>query len=956
MVYVDNPILKEFLVESLENLSSISEELTRYESESDNQSDPDLIHSIYRKVHTLKGSASFLAFSKLEGLTHSVETILDHFREGTLKPTGDMIDLLLESFDRCHDVVRKIEDSGNEGIEIYTTLSGRLVTLLEQQLLNEKTAPFETVSDYPGDILESKKAANEEAAVDDKKQNNTEDFFDIPVVETKVELNALRVKDDEVKTEPIEAMIEEEVVTPAIKNHTTSVADSTVRVNVSLLDKILNVVGELVLNRNQFMQLSKMSEEPELNRLSHQLNVITSELQTDIMTTRMQPVGSVFNKFERVVRDLSRMQDKKVYLDIQGQETELDKTLLEVIRDPLTHLIRNAIDHGIESPEVRKAKGKKDEGTLAIKAYHAGGQVIIEITDDGNGINVNEILEKAISKGVMSTEEAEKCPPLKAMNLIFHPGFSTAEKVTNISGRGVGLDVVKSSVEKIGGKCDVTSTFGEGTTFKLNIPLTLAIVPGLVVKGGDETFAIPQKNLVELVLLDENEFEEIETLYGSKFYRLRGQLIPVFNINESLKLGKENEPKHHINIVVLSAELGTYGLIVDDILDTQEIVVKPLSRKLKSGDIYAGGTIMGDGKVALILDALGFFNMVDKGKGHDVNKEGHTRKGQDYSQSFATEEILLFELDDNRPYGIPLCLISRLEEFKTDQIEKSGRKSLIKYRGAAMPLISLNNQISYNGKTKLKNEIKKYKKKVVDNIKIVSNEPSVDSSTGGIKNNEIDRQKSKIVNSELLPCIVSSIGGYNYGFMVDKIMDIARTDSKIEQDNQGSTDVIGTTYVNEKLVTIVDIHQVIENLNLSRQKIESESALARVLVVEDSTLYQRILEESLESNGYSVTLAVNGRVGLSYLEDTSNHFDLVITDIEMPEMNGFELVEHVRALDNKFKNIPVIAVTTRVSEVDLKKSADVGINAHLEKLSKEAVLKTVKTLLDVNTEEKVAWK
>ncbi|MBT7609228.1 MAG: response regulator [Bacteriovoracaceae bacterium] len=935
MIDLENPILKEFILESLENLSSISEEMTQYEREFDNPSDPDLIHSIYRKVHTLKGSASFLAFTKLEGLTHSVETILDHFREGTLRPSGEMVDLILESFDCCFEVVKKIEESGSEGIQNYSVLSGKLISLLEHHLLNEKSGATETVVDFAGEILEREEMVTEnfkEHTKNEEETKKSESSLE-PVSEiealTKIEIrNVIEVEGLKEEQQQVQ------------KLNPKLVTDPTVRVNVSLLDKILNVVGELVLNRNQFMQLSKTSEEPELNRLSHQLNVITSELQTDIMTTRMQPVGAVFNKFDRIVRDLSRKQDKKVYLDIQGQETELDKTLLEVIRDPLTHLIRNAIDHGIENPNIRKRKGKKEDGLLSIKAYHSGGQVIIEIADDGNGINVERILEKAIGKGIMSFEEAEKCTASKAMNLIFHPGFSTAEKVTNISGRGVGLDVVKSNIEKIGGKCDVSSNDGRGTTFKLNIPLTLAIVPGLIVTGGGETFVIPQKNLVELVLLDEHEFEQIETLYGSNFYRLRGQLIPVFNINDSLKLEKDQEPKNHLNIVVLHSESGTYGLIVDDILDTQEIVVKPLSRKLKSGDIYAGGTIMGDGKVALILDALGFFNMVDKGKGHEVNKENHKHKDSDFKKVFDTEEILLFELDDNRPYGIPLCLISRLEEFHKDNIELSGRQSLIKYRGLAMPLISLNSQISYNGKADLKNKIKKYKKKVVDKTKVTTHR-EIDS-----KREKFKKELSGGEQTGLLPCVVSSIGGHNFGFMVDRIVDIARTDSKIEQDNQGSSDIMGTAYVNDHLVTIVDIHKIIEKLNLSRKKVQAESAIGRILVVEDSTLYQRILQEALESQGYLVTIAENGRIGLSFLEDSKNNFDVVITDIEMPEMNGFELVERVRSCNNKFKNIPIIAVTTRVSELDLQKSSEIGINVHLQKLSKELVIETVGELLE----------
>ncbi len=895
MSKIENPILKEFLIESLDNLSSISEELTRYEKEFERPTDPDLIHSIYRKVHTLKGSASFLAFSKLESLTHSAENILDHFREGNLKPSESIIDLLLESFDKSLEMIRHIEANGNEGDFDNSSLTGRLMSLLEHQLLNEKSVKSEIVLDYSGEIVEK----TQEDLIGKEVKNK--------IIKERPNIAAIEKKKMSQKTEKKETV-------PIVK----TVIDSTIRVNVKLLDKILNVVGELVLNRNQILQLSKENEEAELSRLSHQLNVITRELQTDIMATRMQPVGAVFNKFERIVRDLSRKQNKKIKLEIQGQDTELDKTLLEVIKDPLTHLVRNAIDHGIETPEERLLKGKSETGELVIKAFHAGGQVIVEISDNGNGINLERVLEKAVAKGIMTAGEAERCPPEKTVNFIFHPGFSTAAEVTNISGRGVGMDVVKSNIEKIGGKCEIISKEGEGTTFKLSIPLTLAIVPALVVKGGGETFAIPQKNLVELVLLDENEFDEIEKLYDSELFRLRGELIPIFRINKGLRLSKDLEPEDNINIVVLSSEFGTYGLIVDDILDTEEIVVKPLSRKLRSGSIYAGATIMGDGKVALILDAVGLFNMLDTGKSHGDHQKRNSHDDQ-LEKKFENEEILLFELDDERHYGIPLSLISRLEEFQGSKIEMSGKQSLIKYRGAAMPLVYLNNEVSYK------------EKRVLDRRKSDAPEESA----------EEEKNESFPVH----PCIVSSIGGNNIGFMVDKIIDIAKTDSEIDQDNVKTNSIMGTAYVDDHLITIVDIHKIIDDLKLKKTKIEKGNCLVKILVVEDSILYQRILQDALETQGFDVMLAENGRIGLSLLEDDSLHFDIIITDIEMPEMNGFELVQRVRSLQNKYKDIPIVSVTTRVSESDLKKGRELGINTHLEKLNKDQVIKAVNELL-----------
>jgi len=464
--------------------------------------------------------------------------------------------------------------------------------------------------------------AEEVKSKEEPKNKLKETNKSMPIAQQKTSVKKIESKKNQVQDESQMNAVKQEI----------SVIDSVVRVNVKVLDKIMNVVGELVLNRNQIVQFANSHEQSELNRLTQQLSIITTELQNDIMTTRMQPVGNVLSKFERVIRDLARKQNKKIKLIIKGEKTELDKTLLEAIKDPLTHLIRNAVDHGIESPEERVIANKPEEGIVMITSYHEGGQVTIEIKDDGGGINSVKVLEKAISKGIVTTEEAERMSEKQIINMIFSPGFSTAAEVTEISGRGVGMDVVKTNVEKIGGMVDIESEFGVGSTFKMKIPLTLAIIPALVVESDLESFAIPQINLVELVRIeDQNISTKIEKLHDSEFFRLRGELIPIFRINEVLDLknvhektmaltknledlnvessfknknkNKNENVQSGINIVILNAEGKTYGLIVDKILDTQEIVVKPLSGALKHINIFAGATIMGNGHVALIIDA-----------------------------------------------------------------------------------------------------------------------------------------------------------------------------------------------------------------------------------------------------------------------------------------------------------------------------------------------------------------
>jgi len=882
-------IMQEFLVESFDNLSNINDDLTRYEK---NVEDSELLNSIYRKIHTLKGSASFLGLTKLQEVTHEVESILDYIREGTFSVNSELIDIFLESFDLCLATLKNIEESGSEGDIDINDLLSRLTRITEAEILaGESLVKDEHFSNTTA-------LSDSEPKVEGKANTETK-----PETESKAQMVA--AKQSELSSASAANLtMEDPSSSPSSSSPVkTTVTDSIVRVNVQLLDKIMNVVGELVITRNQILQYSKIKDNPELNRYAQQLNVITTDLQTDIMTTRMQPVGSVFNKFERIVRDLSRSQNKQVKLEVIGQDTELDKTLIEVIKDPMTHLIRNSLDHGLEAPEVREAAGKNPEGLLCIKAYHEGGQVVIEIGDDGNGINCERVKQKAVEKGIITSADAESMSPGKIHSLIFHPGFSTAEQVTNISGRGVGMDVVKSNIEKISGEVEVTSTEGKGTIFRLRIPLTLAIVPALVVESCGETFAIHQKNLVELVLLEAAEFTKIEKLHGREFFRLRGDLVPIVRLNEVLKIGSEDSRnKDFLNIIVLKAEGKTYGLIVDSILDTQEIVVKPLDKKLKNVNYYAGSTIMGDGRVALIIDAFGFYNQVDN-KAADQAQE-QVREEQVASNDYESMEVVLFTLEDHRVYGIPLSLINRLEEFDPGSIECVGEQSLIRYRGHSMPLINIEDILNLKGKRQLAE-----------------------------------------ARSDKVNCIVTNIAGFSFGFIVKEIMDIALTDSPIETDTIDRQGLLGTVYINEKLITILDIYQVVSATEVGKKalgEINQYTMNGKVLVVDDSPLYRRVQEDLLKSAGLDVLVAKNGREALD-LYKSNTDIVAIITDIEMPDSNGYDLAEKIRLLN---KEIPIIAVSTKIEEKDRDRGRNAGFSEHLEKLNKKEVLDTLQRFIN----------
>ncbi|MGB8759590.1 MAG: chemotaxis protein CheA, partial [Candidatus Sulfotelmatobacter sp.] len=467
----------------------------------------------------------------------------------------------------------------------------------------------------------------------------------------------------------------------------------TIRVGVTLLDRLMNLVGELVLARNQLLQVAGNTEDAGLQAVSQRLNLIATELQGEVMKTRMQPIGNIWGQFPRTVRDVALGCSKEVAIEMEGKETELDKTIIEAIKDPLTHLVRNSVDHGIELPKDRVKAGKDRTGRLILRAFHEGGQVHIEITDDGAGLNAERIRKKAVERALINPEQAARMTEREIFNLIFLPGFSTAEKVTNVSGRGVGMDVVKTNVEKIGGTVDVESTAGRGTTVRVKIPLTLAIIPALVVTCSGDRYAIPQVNLLELVRLGTEEVgRSIELVHGSPVYRLRGQLLPLVYLDRELKLAGGGSPRTEqngaVNIVVLQADGRQFGLVVDQINDTEEIVVKPLRKQLKTLKVFAGSSIMGDGKVALILDVLGLARYASVVT--ETRERALTGKVTEAAVASEKQTFLLFAGPGDSRMAIPLSTLARLEEFPVAQVEMSGRQWVTQYRGQILPLVRLN--------------------------------------------------------------------------------------------------------------------------------------------------------------------------------------------------------------------------------------------------------------------------
>ncbi len=674
-------VVREFLVESHENLDQLDRDLVALEQDPGNK---DRLSSIFRMIHTIKGTCGFFGFSKLERVTHVGENLLVKLRDGVLLLNEERTTGLLFLIDAIRSMLAAIEATGQDGDEPFDLLIEQLTRLQEQSPATQEEVEVT--------------ATVEEASVDSGPKNIGEALIQLGKAKPEHVLDAIK---QQISGDPLrlgEILVEKGVVqmqdvreaVKVINEHKqASVADANIRVDVHLLDRLMNLVGELVLARNQVLRFSNQINDPLFQSTTQRLNLITTELQEGVMKTRMQPISSIWNRYPRVVRDLAAQCGKHVRIEMEGQETELDKTIIEAIKDPLTHLVRNTVDHGIEVSEVRRERNKPTEGLLKLKAYHQGGQVNIEIMDDGGGINPERVKAKAIEKRLIDAERASRMTDHEAMQLIFLPGFSTAEKVTNVSGRGVGMDVVKTNVEKIGGSIDIQSQHTEGTTIRIKIPLTLAIIPALIVATGENRFAIPQSSLLELVRIEgANVQRALERVHGALVYRLRGCLLPLVFLNHELELpGQSSGDPEDINIVVLQADDRLFGLVVDHVHDTQEIVVKPLSKHFKGLPVYAGATVLGDGTIALILDVQGLAQRGGVlGAGRDRTNAEDPKQSQ---QQIAARKVLLCRVGGRQRVAIDLSTVTRLEEIPARSIEFSSGQEVIQYRGDILQLLRL---------------------------------------------------------------------------------------------------------------------------------------------------------------------------------------------------------------------------------------------------------------------------
>jgi two-component system, chemotaxis family, sensor kinase CheA len=690
MAMSDGEIVKDFLIESGENLDRLDRDLVGLEK---NPKDKYALAGVFRTIHTIKGTCGFLGFNKLEKVAHVGENLLSRLRDGQLTLNPEITTALLGMVDAIRQMLKEIESTGGDGAIDYPELTMAAVSKASKRRKKNKHLAAAEAAASPTAVELGKGTASSRAESSFEHDDGTTVSRALPATQqddgTAVN-RALPVNSQANIAAKIEGQPPAQVADPKPRD----AAAETIRVGVNLLDKLMTQVGELVLARNQLLQIANTVGDAGLHAVSQRMNLIATELQEEVMKTRMQPIGNIWGQFPRTVRDVALGCNKEVGIEMEGEKTELDKTIIEAIKDPLTHLVRNSVDHGIELPAERVKAGKNRMGRLILRAFHEGGQVNIEISDDGAGLNAERIRQKAVERGVIGADLAARMTDREIYNLIFLPGFSTAEKVTNVSGRGVGMDVVKTNVERIGGNVDVQSNRGQGTTVRVKIPLTLAIIPALVVTCCGERYAIPQVSLLELVRLEADEVSTgIELVHGAPVYRLRGQLLPLVYLSRELKLSEVDAKRaaHSggaVNIVVLQADRRQFGLVVDQINDTEEIVVKPLRKQLKIVKTFAGSSIMGDGKVALILDVLGLAQRANVIT--ETRERAMAEKVAESASEAEKQTFLLFAGPGDSRMAIPLSTLARLEEFPVAQVEMSGSQWVIQYRGQILPLIRLN--------------------------------------------------------------------------------------------------------------------------------------------------------------------------------------------------------------------------------------------------------------------------
>jgi len=911
MIDKNDEVFIAFVEESREHLLTLEEDILGLESDGKAVND-DLVNKVFRVAHSIKGTAAFLALDKIKDVAHAMESLLGLFREHVLTPDAQRTTLLLQAADHLKSIIGDFDSM--DAVDTSATVAAlrEVVANAEAGDLPETsaTAPVPAVP-VPADLPDSILA--EEASLEGAQTETPE-----------TEVSAGQSTSAST-TAPIGAATK---LAPAHETSPGKNEAATVRVNLVLLDKLMTLAGELVLTRNALLKKTGERDIDAVAGITQRVDGVTSELQEAIMATRMQSVGTVFTKFKRVVRDLAQKLGKQIELVIEGDDVELDRSIIEAISDPLTHLVRNAVDHGLESPERRTAEGKKPMGRLLLAASHEAGQVVIEIADDGAGIDPKRIGDKAVEKGIITRVQADSMSAKDLTHLIFRPGFSTASQVTEVSGRGVGMDVVLTNLTKVGGTVDVSSRPGKETRIIVKLPLTLAIIPSILVAVNDELVRIAPKDLAQ----------RVERLGSAAVLRLREELLPLVRLADVLGVERQFEdpatgvptPERRqnlpdrrspefdqpapeqapanrrqgsdrrvaaqsaLNVAVVAVGQHRYGLVVDQLLDSEEIVVKPIGGHLSDCREYAGATILGDGSVALILVIAGLREVAGLSSTQAAIEDAELRRQARARSSRDAHTYLVVRNRVEEQFVVPLGMISRIERFPRPAMSEVGGRLAVAYGESMLALLP------------------------IDALVPASPIP---------------------VDSRRLNAVVFKAYGREAGLLVSEILDIVEVSTAIDSATHLRPGVMGSVVLDGRISLILDVHGFVDHLlpEYKNAKPPGLTAARRVLVVEDSPFFLKQMKAILTDIGCEVFTAEDGEKGLRALSDQDGAIDLVFTDVEMPTMDGLEMTRRIRS-DGRFAQLPILAVTSLSGDLAERKGRDAGLTDYLVKLDREQIV------------------
>jgi two-component system, chemotaxis family, sensor kinase CheA len=935
-------LLREFLTETSESLDTVDNQLVKFEQEPNNAK---ILDNIFRLVHTIKGTCGFLGLPRLEALAHAGETLMGKFRDG-MPVKAEAVTLILSSLDRIKEILAGLEATEAEPEGNDHDLISQLEEMVERGMAAMSASALPIAADEaaaPAPVVEAPPIAPAAPAAPKMTQGTLIDqTLERPLRPGEVSLDELERAFRETAIEvapapaaapaPVKAEVKavpkgtaKEAVKEAVKEAAKEakvqdqnpaaksaakpakagrasaevemaegdkVANQSIRVNVDTLEHLMTMVSELVLTRNQLLEISRRNEDTEFKVPLQRLSNVTAELQEGVMKTRMQPIGNAWQKLPRIVRDLSGELGKQIELEMHGADTELDRQVLDLIKDPLTHMVRNSADHGLETPAERSAAGKPEQGTIRLSAYHEGGHIIICIADNGRGLNTERIKAKAVQNGLVSEAELEKMTEAQIHKFIFAPGFSTAAAITSVSGRGVGMDVVRTNIDQIGGTIDIKSVAGEGASVTIKIPLTLAIVSALIVEAAGDRFAIPQLSVVELVRARANSEHRIERIKDTAVLRLRNKLLPLIHLKKLLKIddGSTIDPENGF-IVVTQVGSQTFGIVVDGVFHTEEIVVKPMSTKLRHIDMFSGNTILGDGAVIMIIDPNGIAKALGASgsAAHDMAEDhaaAHASSGEQMTS------LLVFRAGTTQPKAVPLALVTRLEELPADKIELSNGRYMVQYRDQLMPLVQM--------------------------------EGVTVRSTGS------------------QPILVFVDDKRAMGLVVDEIVDIVeeRLNIEVAGSHQG---ILGSAVIKGQATEVIDVGHFLPMAFadwFTRKEMKPSALAQSVLLVDDSAFFRNMLAPVLKAAGYRVRVAGGAQEGLAALR-SGQSIDVVLTDIEMPDMNGFEFAETIRG-DQHLNHVPIIGLSSLVSPAAIERGRQAGFHDYVAKFDRPGLIAALK--------------